>query len=135
MRTFLNPRSGRPAPRHRCPKARRAAAVKQHKHAANDRSVPRTAVAIKCCLTDDDRPRYSTLRLPHPRNMQERPFLTCAAGASPDNTWSSKADEAIETWAQLHTITNPPAHRDHVLPGSRCPVKRHQRYGSLQCTC
>jgi hypothetical protein len=45
--------------------------------------------------------------------------------------WSSKSDEAIETWALLHTITDPPALRDDVLPGSRCRVKRHQRYCSL----
>ena len=61
------------------------------------------------------------------RLSADSPFLTCAAGASPDNTWSSKSDEAIETWALLHTITpNPPAHRDNLLPGSRCRVKRHQ---------
>ena len=35
MRTLPNPRSGRPTPRHKCPKARQAAAVKQHKHAPN----------------------------------------------------------------------------------------------------
>jgi|HubBroStandDraft_2_1064218.scaffolds.fasta_scaffold749901_2 hypothetical protein len=51
----------------------------------------------------------------------KRRLLTCAAAASPDNTWSSKSDEAIETWAQLHTITNPPAGHRAAHPAGLSP--------------
>ena len=51
------------------------------------------------------------------RLTADSPFLTCATGASPDNTKSSKVDDAIETWALLHTTTNPPAdHRAAARP-------------------
>jgi hypothetical protein len=46
----------------------------------------------------------------------DSPFLTCATGASPDNTKSSKVNDAIETWVLLHTIPNPPAARSALPP-------------------
>jgi hypothetical protein len=46
----------------------------------------------------------------------DSPFLTCATGASSDNTKSSKVNDAIETWVLLHTIPNPPAARSALPP-------------------
>ena len=76
VRTSLPGGRALPAPRPRCPKARRAAAVKQHKDAANHRPVPRSATPTQELLD-----RRRTAALPrdrshlNPRKVQERHIL------------------------------------------------------------